>query len=127
MPSKASRSWITGVAVFSLAAFMLGGMLPGDGRDAVKAWFSLGDIESIAHFLFSAWLVFLGCLLVGRHWVVPGAVIILGALIEMIQVWIPGRSASLSDFLIDVAGVALGCILYVLLRRFLRTDQSVIR
>ena len=67
MQSKVSRGWISGVAVLSLAAFILGGMLPGEGRDAVKAWFSLGDIESVAHFLFSTWLVFLGFLLVGAR------------------------------------------------------------
>lgn len=56
----------------------------------------------------------LGCL-AARSWLQPGqrwrvvlALLLLGGLTEALQAVIPGRSASLGDWLADVLGLALG-------------------
>lgn len=62
--------------------------------------------------------VVLGCL-AARSWLQPGqrwrvvlALLLLGGLTEALQAVIPGRSASLGDWLADALGLALGWMLW---------------
>lgn len=48
----------------------------------------------------------------GQRWRVAVALLLLGALTEALQSVIPGRSASLGDWLADAAGLALGWMLW---------------
>jgi hypothetical protein len=62
-----------------------------------------------------------------RYWsarsgkVLVGGGIVFGALDELHQVWVPGRIASLWDFLADTGGVTLG---FVISRYFIRKDAT---
>jgi VanZ family protein len=47
----------------------------------------------------------------GVVWKLALALMALGAAIEVAQLWVPGRSASVRDLLADAAGVALGLAL----------------
>ena len=43
-----------------------------------------------------------------RFWLLPIALLGFAALIEITQMWVPGRHARLSDFLVDVGALYLG-------------------
>ena len=42
----------------ALVLFVVGGVLPGSARDDVKVFLALGDVESAAHYLLSACLLY---------------------------------------------------------------------
>lgn len=119
------------VAIFFLCFififFVIAGFLPGDARDFIKSKLSLGDVDGTAHFLVSGAIVFLGLIVFRRCALVLVFGVFLGGLVELVQFWVPGRSSTWVDFFLDVAGVALGGTMYLLLRLWSRTGQSVTR
>lgn len=59
-----------------------------------------------------------GNLLWAQGWALAGVWLLYGALIEVMQAFIPGRQASWLDLLADAAGIALGLALAQSLRRW---------
>ena len=91
-----------------LVLFCIGGVLPGSARDDVKVFFALGNVEPAAHYLLSAASVFFLALATCRVWLAAGVIAGLGILIEIVQLWVPGRSSTWVDLGLDVAGVLTG-------------------
>jgi VanZ family protein len=52
-----------------------------------------------------------------RFWLLPIALLAFAAAIEIAQVWVPGRHARLSDFLVDVTALYLGLLVSYLLAK----------
>jgi len=99
---------------FLLILFCIGGVLPGSARDDVKVFFGLGNIEPTAHYLLSVASVFFLALATGRVWLAAGVTAGLGILIEIVQIWVPGRSSTWVDLGLDMAGVLTGvCVVYI--------------
>ena len=68
-------------------------------------------MESSAHFVLSGMAVLLAMPAFGRRWWIPLLVLAVGGFIEVLQYWVPGRSASWADFAIDGAGVLAGVLM----------------
>lgn len=111
---RISRRQATFGCAFLLVLFCIGGVLPGSARDDVKVFFALGNIEPTAHYLLSAASAFFLALAIGRVWLAAGFTAGLGVLIEIVQLWVPGRSSTWVDLVLDMAGVLTGvCFLYI--------------
>lgn len=109
-----SRRQATFFGVFLLVLFCIGGVLPGSARDDVKVFFALGNVEPAAHYLLSAASVFFLALATCRVWLAAGVIAGLGILIEIVQLWVPGRSSTWVDLGLDMAGVLTGvCVVYI--------------
>jgi VanZ family protein len=73
--------------------------------------------DKVAHFIAYAAIAALGVLgFQGAAGGVVIGVVALGGALEVVQAYIPGRSAELLDFVVDVVGVAAGYLLARLLR-----------
>ena len=83
--------------------------------------------DKLQHFGAYAGLAFLGLLAwpQGRAggWSV-GGLLLAGPLIEVVQMFVPGRSASLGDAVADVLGVAAGAVLAYGVKRVSRSRAS---
>lgn len=109
-----SRSQAAFLCAFLLVLFCIGGVLPGSARDDVKVFFTLGNIEPVAHYLLSAASVFFLALAIRSVWFAAGITAGLGVLIEIAQRWVPGRSSTWVDLGLDLAGVMTGvCVVYI--------------
>ena len=51
------------------------------------------------------------------HWAIAAWLLLYGALIEIVQAYVPGRDASWLDLMADAVGIAAGLGLVTLLRR----------
>ena len=106
-----SRLWFWAAVIAALLLFPTGGI---EGGFWKLPEFLGGWIDLAAHgFLF----VVFGWLL-ARSWKSPWRAIALGAaygwLLEVLQIWVPGRSFQLADIVADAVGVGLGvCALSV--------------
>ncbi len=99
---------------FLLILFCIGGVLPGSARDDVKVFFALGNIEPTAHYLLSAASVFFLALATGSVWLAAGVTAGLGILLDIVRMWVPGRSSTWVDLGLDMAGVLTGvCSVYI--------------
>lgn len=111
---RISRRQATLFCAFVLLLFCIGGVLPGSARDDVKVFFALGNIEPLAHYLLSAASAFFLALATRSVWLAAGVTAGLGVLIEIVQLWVPGRSSTWVDLGLDVAGVLTGvCVVYI--------------
>ena len=109
-----NRHQATFVCSLVLVFFIVGGVLPGSARDDVKVFVALGNIEPLAHYLLSAASVFFLALAIRRVWLAAGVTAGLGILIEIVQLWVPGRSSTWMDLGLDLAGVLTGvCVVYI--------------
>ena len=61
-------------------------------------------------FALLGWLALRSWLLARQRWWVVAGLLLLGALTEALQSQIPGRSASLGDWLADATGLAVGML-----------------
>ena len=77
-------------------------------------------VEHFAIFLLAGAAVGIG-FAARWHWAAAG-VIAFTALIEIVQMWIPGRHARLSDFAVNAAAAGLGLAASMLYRRLARKD-----
>ncbi|EKF73284.1 hypothetical protein A11A3_14395 [Alcanivorax hongdengensis A-11-3] len=104
--------------------FVVGAMLPGALRETISKTFYLRGVDPYAHFVFCALIALL------LRWSgvpmlrVVLSVLALGALIEVVQLWIPGRSTSWNDMANDAAGMALGLFLMWLSQQFMRRGRD---
>ncbi len=108
------------LCVASSTVLLVGGLVSGEERDAIKDIFSLGDIDSVAHFVFCMISTFTAALVFGARIYIPVLVFLAGVLIEVSQLWIPARTASFSDVAIDAAGTLVGFLLALWILRIYR-------
>jgi len=74
----------------------------------------VSNVDKVEHVLAFAALSFVFLRAYHRHtlWVITGCVV-LGLAIELVQYFIPWRSAEFADLVADVFGVLLGCIAFL--------------
>lgn len=106
--------------VFLLLIFCVGGVLPGSAKDNVKVFLALGNVEPLAHYLLSAASMFFLALACCRVWLAALGIACLGMLIEIVQLWVPGRLSTWMDLGLDFAGVVTGVLFIYLYRYFER-------
>ncbi|WP_287963629.1 VanZ family protein [Alcanivorax sp.] len=96
--------------IFSVTIFILGALLPGELRESISQLLHLGNVDAYAHVFFCALIALLLAWLGAPVLIVLMAIISLGAVIEVVQIWIPGRSATWSDMAGNVAGALIGLL-----------------
>jgi VanZ family protein len=109
---RSGSRWLwTGVAV--VAAVLLVSLLPLDTKSLEVTY-----IDKFLHLIaFMLLMIFLGGIIVKQfHWLLFLFLYAFGALIEALQILVPGRAAEVADLLADFAGLTLGWLLiaYVL-------------
>ncbi|GHB05513.1 VanZ family protein [Modicisalibacter luteus] len=118
MPINHRLAWVSAVFLLFFLLFAIGGLLPGPLRNAIESWLGLPfSVPPVAHFVLFVAMAF--CL----PWAWPRLqmigtltiMLVLGAVVELLQEWIPGRTPSLNDFLLDSLGAGLGFLGYLLL------------
>ncbi|GAB2795285.1 hypothetical protein GCM10027040_22110 [Halomonas shantousis] len=108
------RGWVFFLLGFLTLAFFIGALVPGKTRIAIEDWLDLPfSVSPVAHFLFFSGASFLIRFCYPRvgPWQVLLAMLVLGSLIEIIQLWIPGRETDLADLSLDMLGASLGILL----------------
>ena len=96
--------------IFIVTIFILGALLPGELRESISQLLHLGNVDAYAHVFFGALIALLLAWLGAPVLIVLMAIISLGAVIELMQIWIPGRSATWSDMAGNVAGALIGLL-----------------
>jgi VanZ family protein len=96
--------------IFSVTIFILGALLPGELRESISQLLHLGNVDAYAHVFFGALIALLLAWLEAPVLIVLMAIISLGAVIEVVQIWIPGRSATWNDMAGNVAGALIGLL-----------------
>jgi VanZ family protein len=96
--------------IFSVMIFILGALLPGELRESISQLLHLGNVDAYAHVFFGALIALLLAWLGAPVLIVLMAIISLGAVIEVVQIWIPGRSATWNDMAGNVAGALIGLL-----------------
>lgn len=92
--------------------FFVGGVVPGSVKDKVRPWFPFVQLENLSHFLLSLCVAFFLCFLIQKSHVAFLIAVAFGGVIELAQVFVPGRTASWSDFLLDFTGCLMGVCLF---------------
>jgi VanZ family protein len=72
-------------------------------------------IEHAAAFLVTG--ILFGAAYVGREWLVSAGAVVFCAAIEAVQLFVPGRHARISDFVVDTAAGVAGVFLGMFARR----------
>lgn len=88
--------------------FVVGALLPGPLRERVSDVLMLSEVDGYAHLFFIGLMAFLLGKLGMRWYFTLLLMLAIGAMIEVIQIWIPGRSPSWQDFIDDGIGSLLG-------------------
>jgi F0F1-type ATP synthase assembly protein I len=91
-------------------------------------WFGSGWVEFIANILLFVPLGFLLTLIARPHWLGVVVGLLVSAGVELVQIVIPSREASLRDVLANTCGAAVGAVLAWLLlqARVARTRRSAV-
>lgn len=117
-------SWRLVLLVVITLLFVCGAMLPGELREAFSKGLSLGGVDAYAHLFFCTLIA----LLLGWNrvsaWRVVIIVLALGGLIELAQLWIPGRSTTWNDMGGNAAGALAGLLLVWLSRLFSKREND---
>jgi VanZ family protein len=110
-----------------LAAVVVGSVLPGDSRP-MQTLGRLAVNDKWEHFLSYALLALLLPLVLRlrRHQLLEAliALVAMGCLLELVQLFVPGRSADILDALADLAGVVFGAFVGVLIETSVRRYRS---
>ena len=97
--------------VVIILLFVCGAMLPGEMREAVSERFMLGRVDGHAHVFFCALIALLSGLSgLSVPWIFIW-VMVLGGLIEFVQLWIPYRSSSWKDVFDNAFGTSVGLLM----------------
>lgn len=110
--------------VFSATIFTLGALLPGELRESISQLLHLGNVDAYAHVFFGAVIALSFGWLGAPALMVLMAIISLGAVIEVVQIWIPGRSATWNDMAGNVAGALIGLLMLSLGRRLAKRGHN---
>ena len=82
---------------------------------------SIDQLDKLLHFMAFATLAVSSALASSRgrrsHWTIAALLLLYGALIEIVQAYVPGRDSSWLDLMADGVGIAAGLGLVTLLRR----------
>jgi len=98
-------------ALFIIAALFIGGAQPEAAGLIQAPW------DKLAHmtiFFVLALLIALGFVL--PIWLIVGISFVVGIADELHQIWLPGRSADMMDWLCDAGGVLLAVLVLRLVR-----------
>jgi VanZ family protein len=101
-------------AALALLAIGILSLVPGEDRPHTDA---PGGLEHAAAYFFAGFLLGLAC---RRRFSAIRVVLVItayGALLELAQLWVPGRNGQLSDVVADFAGASIGAAVAVLLAR----------
>lgn len=102
---RARRRWMAVFVVLCLVTLVVA-LLPAERAPTASGW------DKLDHALAFAALGAAGVF--ALHWLRRGVALVLpllaalGALIELLQVWVPSRMADPADLLADVVGAAIG-------------------
>jgi len=112
------RNSLSVVAISSLFAICAASLVPGEFRP--RTTFLPSALEHVAAYSVAAF--FLGLAYYHRLSAIRLVLLLTayGALLELAQLWVPGRHGQLSDVMADFAGASIGVLLasaLVLLRR----------
>ena len=105
-------AWLT-AALFVYVSWEA--LRPDPGGSAIE------QLDKLLHFVAFATLAVSSALALqpGRrsNWAIAALLLLYGALIEIVQIYVPGRDASWLDLMADAAGIAAGLAVVTLLRR----------
>ena len=100
------KSWVRALAITSLLAILVLSLVPGAFRP--HTMILPPGFEHVAAYAVAAFFLGLAC----HHRVPPAQLVLLltayGALLELGQLWVPGRHGQLSDIGADLAGASIG-------------------
>lgn len=106
--AAASRTWRTLLALLIVAVGYLA-LVPAPPASLDSGW------DKLNHMLAFTALAFSGCLSYPssgrRRALILFGLLIFGGLIEVLQLFVPGRSAEWGDLLADVIGIACGALI----------------
>jgi VanZ family protein len=101
-----TKSRVRALAITSLLAIFVLSLVPGEWRP--HTIILPPGFEHVAAYAVAAFFVGLAC----HHRVPPIPLVLLltayGALLELGQLWVPGRNGQLSDIRADLAGASIG-------------------
>jgi len=113
---------MTLVLIVLLAAILVGSFIPhGINIPGFKGKSKF--VHLIAYFLVS-----IISAMIAKTWleliIILFAIIVMSGLIEIIQYFIPGRYASFTDFLVNIAGVLLAGLIYILFTNTASAEEN---
>jgi VanZ family protein len=116
-----TKSHVRALAITSLLAILALSLVPGAFRPHTMILPSA--FEHVAAYAFAAFFIGLTC----HHRVPPVQLVLLltayGALLELGQLWVPGRHGQLSDIGADLAGASIGVLVALVTMRLRRFAQ----
>lgn len=112
------------LAVTALA-FIAGAMMPGELRETARDALYLSSVDQYAHLFFCGLMALLLVMLRVPPIAVVLILLALGALVELVQIWIPGRSPTWADFIDDGVGTLVGVGVAWLLGQWKRLTAGV--
>lgn len=124
MTGKASgaQSGVLAKLLYSLISVFSGAMEPGDLEFVIRKGAHLSEYALLFLLYFRA-LFLTGC---GRHGILAFALTVFyAATDEVHQFFVPGRSASAADVMIDAAGALAAWMILALVRKMIRRKKDV--
>jgi VanZ family protein len=101
---------------------VIASLLPGDGRP--QPGVAPGQVEHLIAYLVAAGLLTLGSIHDRARLLVCASLIALAAILEILQIWIPGRNAEFIGFAGSAIGAVTGYAGAALLLGFGRQDDN---
>ncbi|MQX54370.1 VanZ family protein [Alcanivorax sediminis] len=95
--------------------FIVGALLPGPFREHVRDVMMLSRVDGYAHLFFIGLMSFLLARMGLRWYLTLLLMLAFGAMIEVVQIWVPGRSPSWQDFFDDGIGALIGIFIALLI------------
>ena len=117
-----ARTWRAVLLVLVVVVGYLA-LTPTPPRDVTLGWDKLNHGAAFAALALSGCLGFRATRTAMLR--VTLALIAYGGLIEVVQLFVPGRSSEWGDLLADVVGVAAGALLSTWMRAHLRRDEGL--
>jgi len=111
------RLWRTLLVLLLLVVSYLA-LTPSSQGGLDLGWDKLNHISAFVALAFAAWLGFDGSRRGQRLWMLT--LLVYGGAIELIQLFVPGRSCEWGDLLADAIGISLGALLAAAMTRLNR-------
>jgi VanZ family protein len=106
--AAASRAWrVLLLLLFVVVSYFA--LSPTPPEDIGFAWDKLNHVLAFAALAFSAWLGYPASRAMRVFWFC--ALVAYGGLIEILQLFVPGRSSEWSDLLGDTVGIVFGAVI----------------
>lgn len=104
--------WLPASEVLALKVWVASWLPMAATLDAADASAYSDKLVHASLFAMLGWLAVRGWVLAPQRWRMVAGLLLLGVLTEALQTQIPGRSASLADWLADTLGLAMGMLLW---------------